>query len=88
VWTDALLGFFTGYFWDDLGLTGARRAEHKLEQFVARWNGEREREGKEVRVIQPRRTGFMNLDFIIPDPGIIEDEDAGQATSRATLAAV
>jgi hypothetical protein len=88
VWTDALLGFFTGYFWDDLGFTEARRAESKLEQFVKRWNGEREREGKEVRVIQPRRTGFMNLDFIIPDPGIIEDEDAGQATSRAILAAV
>ncbi|KAF1822928.1 uncharacterized protein K489DRAFT_380321 [Dissoconium aciculare CBS 342.82] len=86
VWADALLGLVTGYLWDDLGFTEARRAEKKLEQFVQRWNSERAREGKEVRVVQPRRTGFMNLDFVIPDPGIIEDEDAGPTMSRPVLA--
>ena len=77
-WMDSVLGAATGYFWDDLGLTGARSGEKELERFIDKWNQDRERERKEVRMVHLRRTGFMSLDFIVPDPGI----DAGEEHER------
>lgn len=69
-WVDALLGAATGFIWDDLGLTGAKRGIKELEGFIDKWNEDKQREGKEVRLVQLRRTGFMAMDFVVPDPGI------------------
>lgn len=69
-WIDSLLGAATGYVWDDLGLTGAKSGEKELEMFINKWNQDKERSGEEVKLIQLRRTGFMSLDFVVPDPGI------------------
>lgn len=69
-WIDAMMGFVTGFVWDDLGLTGSKRGVKGLEAFVEQWNREQGKQGRGVVLIQPRRTGFMTLDFVIPDPGI------------------
>ena len=81
-WVDAIMGVVTGYVWDDLGLTGAKRAMKELEAFVDEWNERAAAEGREVKLVQLRRTGFMALDFVIPDPGIDvvgteEQDDSG-----------
>ena len=87
-WVDSLLGAFTGYIWEDLGWTGAKKGEKELERFIEQWNAEREKEGREVKLIQLRKTGFMSLDFVVPDPGIdlakSEQEDEGE-DMRAAL---
>lgn len=79
---DSLLGVATGYIWEDLGWTGAKAGEKELERFIERWNGERESEGREVKLVQLRTTGFMSMDFVIPDPGVdspdFEEEETGQ----------
>lgn len=69
-WVDAALGVVTGFIWDDLGLTGSKQGVKALEAFVDKWNAEKKRAGKGVTLVQPRRTGFMSLDFVMPDPGI------------------
>lgn len=69
-WLDSVLGVATGYIWDDFGLTGANRGVKNIEASIERWNKERRHEGKEVMLVQVRTTGFMSLDFIVPDPGI------------------
>ena len=86
-WADAILGVATGYFWDDLGFTGARSGEKELERYINRWNAEREKEGREVKLIQPRTTGFMTLDFVVPDPGIdiaVEESDGEEDEAART----
>lgn len=82
-WFDSILGVSTGYLYDDLGFTGAKMGEKELEKYIKSWNSAREAEGREVKMIQLRRTGFMSLDFVIPDPGIdapisTEDSDEGE----------
>lgn len=72
---DAFMGMATGYLWDDCGLTGVKRGMKDLERFVDRWNAEK----KDVRVVQIRLTGGMSLDFVIPDPGVV---DIGRRGSR------
>ncbi|KAF7191899.1 Ras modification protein ERF4 [Pseudocercospora fuligena] len=69
-WFDSILGVLTGYIYDDLGFTGAKRGEKALETYIDDWNGAHEVEGRDVKMIQLRRTGFMSLDFVIPDPQI------------------
>ncbi|SMY27011.1 unnamed protein product [Zymoseptoria tritici ST99CH_1A5] len=69
-WFDAIVGVLTGYAWEDCGFTGARIGEHELERFMRKWNMEREGQGREGRVMMLRRTGFLTLDFVVPDPGI------------------
>ncbi|TKA31125.1 hypothetical protein B0A50_02094 [Salinomyces thailandicus] len=87
-WLDSVLGLVTGWLWDDFGFTGAKGEMEGLEEFVDGWNRGMEGEGREVRVVQPRRTGFMALDFVIPDPGIDvaveegEDEEDRDGQSR------
>ena len=82
---DAVLGAVTGYVWETLGLTGAKKGMRSLETFVEKWNAERARQEKEVRLVQLRRTGFMSLDFVIPDPGIdvVEEEETEGAIGPA-----
>ena len=66
----------TGYIWDDLGLTGSKKGVKGLEAFIDKWNAQKEQEGKEIRLVQLRRTGFMAMDFVVPDPGIqVHDEE-------------
>ncbi|KXS99381.1 hypothetical protein AC578_9001 [Pseudocercospora eumusae] len=80
-WFDSILGVLTGYIYDDLGFTGAKRGVKELEAYVEDWNGAHEVEGRAVKMIQLRRTGFMSLDFVIPDPQIdapAEEEDEEQ----------
>jgi len=67
---DAALGAATGFVWEDVGWTGAKRGEKGVERFLEAWNAEREGAGKDVRVVPLKRTGFMSLDFVVPDPGI------------------
>jgi hypothetical protein len=67
---DFVLGVLTGFIWDDFGISGAKTGQKSLEQFVDNWNAQKASEGLEVRLVQPRTTGFTALDFIIPDPGI------------------
>lgn len=67
---DSFLGVATGFIWDDLGFTGSKKGMKSLESFVDKWNSQKRHEGKEVKLVQLRRTGFMALDFVVPDPGI------------------
>lgn len=74
---DFLLGVLTGFLWDDTGFSGAKTGQKALERFVDNWNAQKAKEKQEVKLVQPRRTGFMALDFIIPDPGIDLASDEG-----------
>lgn len=73
---DGLLGLLTGWIWDDLGLTYAKTRLNSLEAWIDKWNVEMEKAvGSDEGIIAPkivslRRTGYMNLDFQIPDPEI------------------
>ncbi|OQO04751.1 hypothetical protein B0A48_09674 [Cryoendolithus antarcticus] len=79
-WVDAALGVVTGFLWDDAGFTGVKRGVKGIEAFVEEWNEGKRREGGDVRLVQLRKTGFVSLDFVVPDPGIdvagegVEDE--------------
>ena len=79
-WIDSALGVVTGFVWDDLGFTGSKKGIKALEAFLEEWNRRKEAEGKEVKVVQLRRMGFMALDFVVPDPGIdgIGAEEEGE----------
>lgn len=66
-WFDAGMGLLTGWLWDDLGMTGAKKKLSKLEQWIERWNREvGSAEG--VKVISLQRTAYLCLDMQIPDP--------------------
>lgn len=67
---DAVLGVLTGYMWETLGMTGAKKGMKALETFVDKWNAEKARKEQPVKLVQLRRTGFMALDFVVPDPHI------------------
>ncbi|KAI9723889.1 MAG: hypothetical protein M1828_004008 [Chrysothrix sp. TS-e1954] len=68
-WIDAGLGLATGWLWDDLGLTGAKKDLARLETWLEKWNQDVvEPEG--CRVIPLRRTAYLCLDIQIPDPQI------------------
>ncbi|KAI0380963.1 Golgin subfamily A member 7/ERF4 family-domain-containing protein [Hypomontagnella monticulosa] len=73
---DGVLGLLTGWIWDDLGLTYAKTRLRGLENWIDKWNAEMEKtvgsdEGTIApRIVSLRRTGYMNLDFQIPDPEI------------------
>ncbi|KAI9762622.1 MAG: hypothetical protein M4579_000240 [Chaenotheca gracillima] len=68
-WTDVLLGAVTGWVWDDLGFSGAKRRLETLENWLEDWN--RDVGAKEgVRIWPLRRTAYMSLDIQIPDPQI------------------
>lgn len=69
-WVDTVMGVLTGFWWDDFGWVGVKGGEAGLERFLEGWNEGCKREGRGVRVVGPRVTGFMSLDFVVPDPGI------------------
>ncbi len=68
-WVDAILGFATGWFWEDFRQSGVKGKLKGLEAWLEEWNrAQGLREG--VRIISLRRTGYMNLDIVIPDPQV------------------
>ena len=68
-WVDAVLGFVTGWFWEDFSQSGIKGRLKKLEGWIEEWNRIHGLlEG--VRIISLRRTGYMNLDIVIPDPQV------------------
>ncbi|KAL7626637.1 hypothetical protein AAE478_003410 [Parahypoxylon ruwenzoriense] len=73
---DGVLGLLTGWIWDDIGFTYAKSRLRYLENWIDKWNAEMEKAvGSADGIIAPRivplrRTGYMNLDFQIPDPEI------------------
>lgn len=86
VWLDSLLGFLTGWLWDDFGMTGIKRDCAQVEAFIERWNASRgtlktsEKATDEhlVKCAPLRRTGYLSLDIQIPDPHVgLEDAVLG-----------
>ena len=83
-WLDAAVGVATGWLSEDLGLHGAKGGMRKVEGVVAEWNAARRREhlmaeargareeseGVVVYCVDPRRTAYLSLDIVIPDPKI------------------
>ncbi|KAI8627408.1 Golgin subfamily A member 7/ERF4 family-domain-containing protein [Xylariaceae sp. FL1651] len=73
---DGVLGVLSGWFWEDFGLTNAKTKLNALETWIDKWNTEMEKTiGSEEGTIAPkiislRRTGYMSLDFQIPDPEV------------------
>ncbi|KAI0180196.1 Golgin subfamily A member 7/ERF4 family-domain-containing protein [Hypoxylon sp. FL1284] len=88
---DSVLGLLTGWIWDDIGLTYAKIKLRGLEAWIDKWNAEMEKatgseEGTVApRIVSLRRTGYMNLDFQIPDPEIAPTSEP--TGSRAGLGA-
>ncbi|KAI1393636.1 Golgin subfamily A member 7/ERF4 family-domain-containing protein [Hypoxylon trugodes] len=86
---DGILGLLTGWIWDDLGLTYAKTRLRNLEDWIDKWNTEMEKTaGSDENVIPPRivplrRTGYMNLDFQIPDPEIAPATNSEPSGSRS-----
>ncbi|KAI9777075.1 MAG: hypothetical protein M1816_004921 [Peltula sp. TS41687] len=82
-WLDIILGALTFWIWDDLGLTDVKRRLTALEGWLEQWN--REVGGKEGVTVMPlRRTAYMTLDIVIPDPHI--DMDAPEHSRPDTHA--
>lgn len=85
-WLDAALGVATGFLWDNTGMTATKRKVAHLEKWLDGWNHEAQRQGKEVSLIGPRKTGFLSLDIQIPDPLIDEPimiDGSSRGDSRA-----
>ena len=76
VWMDGIMGCLTGWLWEDFGLTKSKSGMRQVEQIINIWNQERkadpEIENSDlVHCIQLRRTGFLCLDIVIPDPKVM-----------------
>lgn len=85
-WIDATLGLLTGWFYEDLGLGGVKGHLRSTEAFLERWNRDVGAvEG--VKVWPLRRTGYMTLDFQIPDPQVgVVGSDLGVGSQPPTRA--
>ncbi|KAI1754221.1 Golgin subfamily A member 7/ERF4 family-domain-containing protein [Xylaria castorea] len=73
---DGVLGVLTAWVWEDLGFTNVKTKLNELERWIDKWNAEMEKTaGSEEGAIAPkiislRRTGYMSLDFQIPNPEV------------------
>ena len=68
-WIDSVMGLVTGWLWEDLGAGGIKKQLIDLEAWIEQWN--QDYGAKEsVKIIPLRRTGYMTLDFQIPDPQV------------------
>ncbi|KAI0202870.1 Golgin subfamily A member 7/ERF4 family-domain-containing protein [Astrocystis sublimbata] len=73
---DGVLGVLTAWVWEDLGFTNAKTKLRELEKWIEKWNTEMEKTtGSDEAAIAPkiislRRTGYMSLDFQIPNPEV------------------
>lgn len=90
---DGVLGLLTGWVWDDIGLTYAKTRLRGVESWIDKWNTEMEKAaGSEEGTIPPRivslrRTGYMNLDFQIPDPEIAPTSEPSGSRSGPNMPA-
>jgi hypothetical protein len=76
-WVDGLLGLATGWLWEDFRPSGVKGKLRRLEAWIEDWNHSMGlRDG--VKIVPLRRTGYMTLDFQIPDPQV---RVVGEATS-------
>ncbi|KAI1422048.1 Golgin subfamily A member 7/ERF4 family-domain-containing protein [Xylaria sp. FL1777] len=73
---DGVLGVLTAWLWEDFGLTNVKTKLNELEVWIDKWNAEMEKTvGPEEGAVAPkiislRRTGYMSLDFQIPNPEV------------------
>ncbi|KAI1816203.1 Golgin subfamily A member 7/ERF4 family-domain-containing protein [Poronia punctata] len=92
---DGVLGVLSGWVWEDLGLTNVKTKLNGVEAWIEKWNAEMEKTlGSEEGVSPPkiislRRTGYMTLDFQIPDPELFRSHSepgsrSGPAMAEAT----
>ena len=86
-WADGVMGCLTGWLWEDLGLTKAKGGMKDIERFIDIWNQERKTNSQAedtevVQCIQLRRTGFLCLDIVIPDPKVIVVNEAHSRVSQ------
>ena len=68
---DAIMGLVTGWVWDDLGLTGVKSRLRRVEGLLEEWNRQMEgkvKEGMAPRIVSLRRTGYMNVSFLLFSP--------------------
>ncbi|KAF2736943.1 hypothetical protein EJ04DRAFT_574978 [Polyplosphaeria fusca] len=85
-WADAILGVLTFWIWEDLGLTHVKKQLADLEKWIDAWNAKvGEKEG--VRIISLRRTGYLTLDIMIPDPQIGIESSSRPDTQNDTQSA-
>lgn len=68
-WIDGVLGFLTGWFWEDFRPGGIKGELRKLEAWLEEWN-RTVGHSDGVKVIGLRRTGYLCLDIQIPDPQV------------------
>ncbi|KAK2749827.1 hypothetical protein FQN57_005241 [Myotisia sp. PD_48] len=86
-WVDGIIGFLTGWIWDDVGAARIKKRLRGLEEWLDEWNN-RVGAPEGVKVWGPRRTGFLCLDIQIPDPevGIAESDATSGLETRPTTA--
>lgn len=77
-WIDGIIGFLTGWIWDDFGGNRVKSRIKSMEAWLEHWN---QTVGVEegVKIWDPRRTGYLSLDIQIPDPKIGIDSEAASA---------
>jgi len=89
-WIDGVLGFLTGWFWEDFRGGGVKGELKRLEAWIEDWN-RTVGANDGVKLISLRRTGYLCLDIQIPDPQVrVVDEEGrtqrslGDGESSAT----
>lgn len=77
---DAILGLLTGWLWDDLGFTYAKRGLKKIEARLEEWNAEQEKSGRaQSRADMQSRAGMGSRAGIQSRAGMSEVEEGVQA---------
>lgn len=73
----------TGWVWEDVGGAKVRGRVQDVEGWLEGWNGKGGGGwGEGVRVVGVRRTGFLSLDFEVPDPRVGSVEERGDGVER------
>lgn len=80
-WVDGVLGFLTGWFWEDLRGGGIKGQLRKLETWLEEWN-RTVGAGDGIKLISLRRTGYLSLDIQIPDPQVKIVDNENPQTPR------
>ncbi|TVY48905.1 Ras modification protein [Lachnellula occidentalis] len=89
---DNIMGILTGWVWEDFGFTAVKSRLQNVERYLEEWNKQMQEKSKEgpdsaARIVPLRRTGYMNLDFQIPDPDFQDQslmDRSGTGQSGAT----
>lgn len=86
-WVDGVLGCLTGWVWEDLGFNKSKSGMRDIEKFIDKWNQEVKTKSQAedadlVQCIQLRRTGFLSIDIVIPDPKVMVVNEAQMKHSQ------